>query len=471
MFEEEYRKEMSQVKLSREQKERMTKLMTAAPVRGIRRTGRMALAAAAVIVLCMCSAAAAYAMGAFDFLKERDEYALLGQGEVYETYAYDVKRSATAENGDVLTVDRAAMDGKFCTIFYSVRFQEPVVSSEELEQRQGDGKLTVSQVSLLRNISFTLKAGEEEVSREAYEDSLERMEYLADENTMYGAWRFLLKAPLEEGEQVTLQAEMWDLRTRSGDYKSTLLWDDLSLDFEAHPIQGEHFEPDVTFPTNIYNAEGKVETVEARVVSFDRSSLGNQLVVRIPRQIIDMSTEYALRDADTGEYIPYAEIVTAHYFDPEGCYDVVYEFYGDVSDLKNLELIPVRRIGSTSPRQVVGLTELPSTDTGNPAGGYAPASYTVGNGQIIVTMQPVGAVTGYYARLLNGVYFLDENGNDLFRSTSVQKFKNRQDGTISVVMTPDAESFREDIEKVAQIWFFVHQYELLEDQTVLIPLA
>lgn len=62
MFEEEYRKEMSQVKLSREQKERITELMTEAPARRIRRTGRMALAAAAVIVLCVCSAAAAYAM-------------------------------------------------------------------------------------------------------------------------------------------------------------------------------------------------------------------------------------------------------------------------------------------------------------------------------------------------------------------------------------------------------------------------
>ena len=80
-------------------------------------------------------------------------------------------------------------------------------------------------------------------------------------------------------------------------------------------------------------------------------------------------------------------------------------------------------------------------------------------------------MTDYYARILNGVSFLDADGNDLFRSKSVQKFKNRQDGTITVVMTPDAESFREDIERVAQIWFFVYQYELLENQTVSIPLT
>lgn len=79
-------------------------------------------------------------MGAFNFLKERDEYDMLGQGAAYETCAYDVKQSAAAENGDVLTVDRVAMDGKFCTIFYSVRFQEPVVSTEELGRIQGGDK-------------------------------------------------------------------------------------------------------------------------------------------------------------------------------------------------------------------------------------------------------------------------------------------------------------------------------------------
>lgn len=466
MFEEEYRKEMSQVKLSQEQKERMTELMTAAPVRGIRRTGRMALAAAAVIVLCVCSAAAAYAMGAFDFLKERDEYALLGQGEVYETCAYDVKRSATAENGDVLTVDRVAMDGKFCTIFYSVRFQESVVSTEELGRIQGGDKPELWQLWKIRSAQFSLFAGEEEISLETYEDSFETMQYLADENTMYGAWRFLLRTPLEEGEQVRFQAQMWDPQTPDGKYRSTMLWD-LSLEFEAHPIQEEHFELNAAIPLLVLG-----ETTQVEAVSFDRSPLGAQLTLRSEELNWGLSGEFALRDADTGEYIPYAEVVTNHSFDPEGYFDKVYELYGDVRDLKNLELIPVRQTGdSVAPRQTVSLDELPSTDTGNPAGGYAPASYTVGDGQIIVTMQPVGAATGYYARILNGVSFLDEDGNDLFRSTSVQKFKNRQDGTITVVMTPDAESFREDIEKVAQIWFFVHQYELLEDQTVLIPLA
>lgn len=471
MFEEEYRKEMTQVKLSQEQKERITELMTAAPVRGVRKAGRMALAAALVAVLCLGSVAAAYAMGAFDFLKEQDEYAMLGQGEVYEEFSYAVKQSVVAENGDVLTVDRAAMDGKFCTIFYSVHFQKPLVSTEELERMQEDDQPDLWQLWKIRSTYFTLFTGGEEVSSETYDNSFETMQYLADESTLYGAWRFLLKTPLEEGELVTLQAELWDTQTPNGEYTSTFLWD-LSLDFEAHPIQGEHFEPDVAFPTKITNAKGEIETIEARVVSFDRSPLGNQLTLRLARQgnIHGLRTEYALRDADTGDYIPYAEIVTAHALDPEGCYDVVYELYGDVRDLKNLELIPVRQIGSISPRQTVSLDELPSTETGNPAGGYAPASYTVGDGQIIVTMQPVGAVTGHYAGIANGVSFLDEDGEGLFRNSSVQKFKNRQDGTISAVMTPDAESFREDIEKVAQIWFFVHQYELLEDQTVSIPL-
>ena len=37
--------------------------------------------------------AAAYCMGAFEFLKERDEYAYLGMNEIYETYAKKVEKS------------------------------------------------------------------------------------------------------------------------------------------------------------------------------------------------------------------------------------------------------------------------------------------------------------------------------------------------------------------------------------------
>lgn len=466
MFKEEYKKEMSGWKLTKEQKERIVLLMTQTPVRRARRAGRLVLAAAVFMVLCICSVAAAYALGAFDFLRKQSEYAMLGQTEVYEEYAYEVKRSVTAENGDILTVDRAAMDGKFCMIFYSVHFADPVVSMEELKQMQEDDEPDLWQLWKIRSLNFTLNAGEEEISLESYDNSFEPMEYLADTNTIYGAWRILLSRAVEEEEQVTLGAELWDPKTPSENSRSTKLWE-LSVDFAARPIQGEHFEPDVAFPVLMQG-----ETVEAQVVSLDRSPLGTQLTLRVERLAnMGLSLELAMRDADTGNYIPHAEIVTSHYSDPDGCYDMVYELYGDVSELKNLELIPVWWTSSMSQQQTVSLNELPYTDPDNSAGGYAPASYAVGDGQIIVTMQPVGPVTDYYARIGNGVYFQDEEGNDLFSNMSIQKFKNRSDGAITVVMTPDAISFQEDINKVAKIWFHTHPCKLMEDWKVSVPLA
>ena len=85
--------------------------------------------------------------------------------------------------------------------------------------------------------------------------------------------------------------------------------------------------------------------------------------------------------------------------------------------------------------------------------------------------QPVGAVNGSYARLANGVYFLDEEGNDLFGNFFVDKIKNRRDGTITVISTPDPESYQRDVDKVAQIWFFVQEYEVLEGQGVSLTLS
>ena len=61
-------------------------------------------------------------------------------------------------------------------------------------------------------------------------------------------------------------------------------------------------------------------------------------------------------------------------------------------------------------------------------------------------------------------------GNPLFEDIFVEKFKNRSDGTITVVMTPSAGSYARDVEKVARIWFFVQRYEVQEGQRVSIPL-
>ena len=52
----------------------------------------------------------------------------------------------------------------------------------------------------------------------------------------------------------------------------------------------------------------------------------------------------------------------------------------------------------------------------------------------------------------------------------MDKIKNRSDGTITVISTPSAESYARDVDKVARIWFFVQQYELLEGQKAVIRL-
>lgn len=71
-----------------------------------------------------------------------------------------------------------------------------------------------------------------------------------------------------------------------------------------------------------------------------------------------------------------------------------YELFGGakkMNDMRHLELIPIWMTKSVSERKVVSLSELSSNDAGNPAGGYAPASYQAKNNRLIVEMAPVGA--------------------------------------------------------------------------------
>lgn len=349
----------------------------------------------------------------------------------------------TAENGDVFTVDRVATDGTFCTIFYCLYVQDETWRYAP---------------------RMSLCSGGEDISMEGYDNSFENQEYQADDHTLYGAWRFLLRTPLEEGEQVELKL------ARYGDAEpgelAPLLWEN-TLAFSVNPIQGEQFELDAVLSARIGG-----EPVQVEAVSLKRSPLGTLLRLRWSEEDSSEKNwyDFALRDGDTGAYIPYDQVVINHYWDPEGYVDSVYELYGDVRGLKQLEIIPTTSVGGVSPRQEVALEDLPSADSGNPDGGYAPASYEAVDGQLIVKMQPVGAVNSWYARLLNGVYFQDDQGEELFEDVWVDKIKNRSDGTITVISTPSAESYARDVDKVARIWFFVQQYELLEGQKAVIRL-
>lgn len=461
MYNGEYRREMDEIMLSEKQKQAIVAAMSATPVRRARHALRWGVAAAAVCALLMATAAAYY-MGAFEWLTGRSEYAYLGMNEIYETYAQPVGVSVTAENGDVLTVDRVAMDGTFCTIFYSVRFHEPVATQERLSQLQDSRQESWSFISQFEPY-FLLYAGETQVSEEGYNNSFEPQAYLADTHTLYGAWRILLRRPLQEGEALTLQA------ARYGEYQGNgagrLIWE-TAVPLEAHPIANERFTLGIPFQAR---AGGQLAQLE--VVSLERSALGTLLTIRGEDPLLDTgSIDFVLRDGDTGAYLPFAEVFTSHQTDPAGYHDNTYELFGDVSNLKTLELIPTRRTGSVSPQKRVALSDLPCLDSGNPDGGYAPASYWAENGQLIVEMKPVGAVNGAYARLCNGVYFLDAEGNDLFGSFFVDKIKNRRDGTITVISTPDPEAYQRDVDKVAQIWFFVQEYEVLEGQGVTLSL-
>lgn len=442
MFSQDYKKGMEHVVLSREKKEEIVAAMTAAPVKTAGRVLRMLTVAAAVCGL-LAVTAAAYYMGVFEFLREQNEYAMLGMNEVYEACAQPVGASVTAENGDVFTVDRVATDGTFCTIFYCLYVQDETWRYMP---------------------RMTLRADGEDISVEGYGNSFENQEYLADEHTLYGAWRFLLRAPLEDGERVELELSRYG-EAEPGEL-APQLWEK-TLAFSVDPIQGEQFELDAVLSAQM---QGKPVQVEA--VSLNRSPLGTLLRLRWAEKDTNASEwyDFVLRDADTGRYIPYDQVVINHYWDAEGYVDSVYELYGDVSGLKNLEIIPNTPVGGQSPRQVVDVGSLPSTATGNPDGGYAPASYEAVDGQLIVKMQPVGAVNAWYARLGNGVCFLDSQGNELFDQIFVRKIKNRSDGTITVISTPTEESYQRDVDKVAQLWFFVQEYELLEGRKTVIRL-
>lgn len=442
MFSQDYKKEMERVVLSRDKKGEIVAAMTAEPAKTAGRTLRVFVVAAVVCGLLVVTAAAYY-MGAFEFLREQNEYAMLGMNEVYETCAQPVEASVTAENGDVFTVDRVATDGTFCTIFYCLYVQDETWRYTP---------------------RMTLRSGGEDISMEGYGNSFENQEYLADGHTLYGAWRFLLRTPLEDGEQVELELARYG-EAEAGEL-APLLWEN-TLTFSVDPIQGEQFELDA-----VLSAQMRGKPVQVEAVSLNRSPLGTLLRLRWAEEDTSEKDwfDFVLRDGDTGTYIPYDQVVINHYWDPEGYVDSVYELYGDVSGLKTLEIIPNTPVGGEAPRQVVDVDSLPSTDTGNPDGGYAPASYEAVDGQLIVKMQPVGAVNAWYARMLNGVYFRDSQGNELFDDISVRKIKNRSDGTITVISTPTEDSYQRDVNKVAQIWFFVQKYELLEGRKAVIRL-
>lgn len=470
MFEKQYRWEMDRIQLSQGAMEqivcavRKNQQEEEKPVKHAKKVWRTALVAAAACAALVVSAGAAALFGAFDFLKEQDAFQALGLSEVYDAYAYDVNATVTTPSGNVFTLEKAATDGTFFTAFYTYRYAQPLMTQEEFDALDAANPRSVRSIAPF----FTLlsDAGEE-ISLEGYNDSFETQEYLSDPQTVRGAWRCLLTTHVcaaADGAPLTLQGYTWD--SGSGTQEN------FSVDLVSHPSTAVICTPDVTFP--LYWA-GK--NVAVNVDSVKISPLGSLLTLRyaeIEGTGLGILNAFVLRDKDTGKYIPFARVCTRA--NSGGTREVVdsYELFGDVRDLgaiENLELVPIKSDRSTSEQITVSLRDLPSDDPGNPAGGYAPASYQISGNRLIVELQPVGAVSAAEASLLNGVYFLDKDGNEVFDRHSTAKFKDRRTGVITVVTTVEDEDFAERVKKVDALWFFAEDYHLLEDKAVTIPIS
>lgn len=461
MFEWQYRQEVDELRLDEKRMEEMIFAMKeeGKPMKTVKKTIRGAVVAAVLCAALVVSAGAAALLGAFDFLKKQEDFSALGMTDVYEKYAYDVGLTATTPGGDVFTLEKAATDGTFFTIFYSYRYKEPLMTREEFKALDAADPWTAYNAAPQMSILLDGK----EISQEGYQNSFELQQYLADEHTVYGAWRCLLTTSFWEtadGASLTLRGYTYDHGTEDKE--------SFSLEFTSHPSTSVITTPGTEFYMNVASQKIKVE-----VDSFKNSPLGTLLTLRYERTQgthLGLLGSFVLRDKDTGEYIPFARVWTRN--NSGGTDEVLdtYELFGGakkMNDMRHLELIPIRTGKSVSEKKVVSLSELPSNDAGNPAGGYAPASYRAQNNRLIVEMAPVGAASATYPALLNGVYFLDKDGNELFQhGSSTAKFKNRATGAITVVTTVEPEDFAANADKVDALWFFVQDYTLLEPQAV-----
>lgn len=421
---------------------------------------RAPLVAAALVAVMVVSVSAAALLGVFDRLKEQSAFALLGMNEVYEEYAYDVGLSAVTEGGNTFTLEKAAIDGNFCTIFFSYHYTQPLMTQAEFEALDNSSPWAAYRWTP----ELYLMLNGEVISAEGYSNSFELQQYVSDPSTVYGAWRCLLTAPLSsaaDGAELELRGRTW--KEEDG------AWDPFSLVFPSRPCSSSVNTPDVTF--SMYWG-GKAMEIE--VASLSRSPLGNLLTLRYeknPNNGLGLDGSFVLRNKDTGAYIPFARVWTMKGADSAGILTDPYELFGDLSDLDTLELIPVWYSSAISQRTTVPLSSLPWSDPTLTNGGYAPASYRVADGnRLIVEMKPIGPVTTNYSSIGNGVCFLDKDGNELFDRCSVEKFKDRSTGTITVVTTiEDPKDFAANVDKVAALWFFTDDYTLLENKAVTIP--
>lgn len=399
---------------------------------------RTALVAAAVCVALVTTVAAAYFMGAFDFLKSREEYQFLGRTEVYEKYAKPVNLTQTAENGDVLTIESLAMDGNFCTLVYTVRTVEKMATWSDINEGISQEAPDFWQ-ALVLNPSFHIEVGGDLPGWSGGQ------QFLADANTLYGLTRIALERPIDKGEPFTIHVgpSLSEIQTNPALVPIEDLSDvpdKWSFDLIADPLE--------------------TETIRTEMGTISRSSLGT--ILMLSEKV--MSGGFALRDGDTGVYIPYSAA-----FNIVGGEHTLYELYGDMSALRTLEVVPIQ-YEEKSDFVTVPLEELPARGN-NMAGGYEVSSVEFEAGKIIVTRRPVGATTEGFG---THVSFVDANGERLFSSDDnfdsyLDIFRDWTDG--SVIETYSLQGVPEEyIKRIVGVEFHNSAYRLLEDRAVTISL-
>ena len=440
------------------------------PARRGRCRGRRVLAAAAAVCAMLGVTAWAYVTSAFDFLGEREEFQYLGQQAIYEQYAQIVDQSQTAADGDTLRIERIAMDGNFCTIFYTLNTAEEMetwslarADSPELWQAiQLDPTfgITVNGISItdIDNMMGTSPIVQE------------RQAYLADRHTLYGVERLLLERPLETGEryQLTVGPSL-DERIRmdeAGQVPPEVKW---SFSLTAQPLETETVELDGPF----FIGERRVDTM---VLSY--SPLGNLLRCSGPvpeekrwsdTQNIGAASlgDFAIRDPQSGAYYAHCMQVWSCTKDPWIWYGV-YEIYGDVGQAASLELIPAQEQEEQMAWVTCGLDALP-LDSGD---GYRLESIQKTEGQIIARLSPAGAAMDppHWSRL----ELTDDAGNWVFHGAGsptayMDDYIDWRDGSITITWTLGDDA-GDVLDCITQLQFLRYAYVLDEEGAAILTL-
>lgn len=472
MLEREYRREMDAVTLTAEQKEKLVDVMTGAAraPRAIR-AGRTVLVAATVCAV-LAASALAYVTGALDFLKGREEYQFLGQAALYEDCAQRADLSATADNGDTLTIEYTAMDENFCTVFYTLRTVEPMEAWSQREHLSISPDAPDLWQAMGLEPSFTLEADGEVLT-----GGQDGQQYLLNANTLVGMARLSLNraGALADGESVTLRAEApltdWDGvsdREEAGQWSFTLT---------AQPMAARTY----TLSTPAALGERQVESLSVTV-----SPLGTVLRARVTvpeeyRAEPDLWGGlgwFVVRDED-GRYYPY-DALTSALSEDGTAWEESYILYG-LEDAETLELLPAELDGEFV---TVGLEDLPWQGEG----GYTFASFTVEEGRMTLRLEPSGVVgsTGYcgsvayflrredeadelpkgFQEYESGKLFYGDGAPDIYQNS----YTDWRDGSVTITWSLD-EAAQAQVEELAGLELYVENYVPQEGTGVLLTLT